>query len=200
VRDRTITTENKRFSKLTRKDKEIIWKKYYEVAPHALGYVMDILVKVNGLKKQGIDYVKESNRMIQFHKYGELISVCLGYEVGEFTEAYNKNIENQSKEIINNDYVCSVLLNLLTKVIGIGPISPTEFYNKLREHAIDYMGLNKYDNKKFPSKPESLSRHLKRFKEDFLKEEIRITWSHSGVTTIQVEQGVTEETNTDNNT
>ena len=84
-----------------------IWQKFYEIRPQLLGYIFDILVKVLKFQKQNPDglRLREYPRLADFAEVGEIISRCMGNKPGKFIEAYFRNIDLQTRDVVENDVV-----------------------------------------------------------------------------------------------
>src|SRR5206468_3981691 len=87
-----------------------LWKEFEEIRPQLLGYVFDTLVKVLKWKNNGPALNLDGlPRMSEFAEYGEMIARVMGYEENKFINAYNKNIENQSEEVLESSLVAICL-------------------------------------------------------------------------------------------
>ena len=92
-----------------RKPKEL-WRVFEDIRPKLLGYIFDTLVKVLNWKNNGPALnLKELPRMSEFAEYGEIIARVMGYEENKFTNAYNKNIEKQTEEVLESSPVAICL-------------------------------------------------------------------------------------------
>ncbi len=95
--------------------KQKILNDFEEIRPQVLGYIFDIVVKV-------LRYYKENPpiefgtlpRMADFAEVAEVISRCMGNEPNTFSDAYNKNIEQQTQEILNTSQVAYAIFKFMS--------------------------------------------------------------------------------------
>lgn len=117
--DRILTLHLKAIDKRQRRKLSVLYKEFNYLLPYLLGYIFDIIVKV----LNRIDEVKleEFPRMADFAEMGELISRCLGYSDGKFTEAYNRNIGFTNEEAVDaNSVATAVRILMSTQAIWSG--------------------------------------------------------------------------------
>ncbi|MGA9172167.1 MAG: hypothetical protein WBZ20_18670 [Nitrososphaeraceae archaeon] len=117
--DRILTLHLKPIDKRNRRKLSALYKDFNNILPHLLGYIFDMIVKV----LNRIDEVKleEFPRMADFAEMGELISRCLGYSDGKFTEAYNRNIGFTNEEAVDaNSVATAVRILMSTQAIWSG--------------------------------------------------------------------------------
>ena len=105
--DRGLIIENTPIPKDKKRLVKEIWKKFNEMRPQSLGYIFDILVKVMKFQKQNPDglWLREYPRLADFTEVGEIISRCMGNEPNKFLDAYIRNIDLQTRDIVENDVV-----------------------------------------------------------------------------------------------
>jgi hypothetical protein len=147
-----------------------IWKQFEELRPQLLGYIFDILVKVTHWKNNGFVLNLDGLlRMSEFAEYGEMILRAIGYNENEFINAYYKNIELQSEEVIESSDVARCLIYMMFEKYGeknddnrsewVG--MPTQLYNEIKKVAEDLDELNiDIKEKYFPKPAKGLSRKL----------------------------------------
>jgi hypothetical protein len=147
-----------------------IWKQFEELRPQLLGYIFDILVKVTHWKNNGFVLNLDGLlRMSEFAEYGEMILRAIGYNENEFINAYYKNIELQSEEVIESSDVARCLIYMMFEKYGeknddnrsewVG--MPTQLYNEIKKVAEDLDELNiDIKEKYFPKSAKGLSRKL----------------------------------------
>jgi hypothetical protein len=111
--DRLLNLKLKMIDKRKRKKLKMLHREFEAILPYLLGYIFDILVQV--LKRIGEVKLDELPRMADFAEMGELISRCLGYPDGRFTEAYSKNIGQTNEEAINSNLVATAITLLMNK-------------------------------------------------------------------------------------
>ena len=66
------------------------------------------------IEQNGEVHLDELPRMADFAELGELIALCLGYEEGKFTEAYNRNIGFTNEEAIESSPTATGISALMT--------------------------------------------------------------------------------------
>jgi hypothetical protein len=105
--DRGLIIEHTPIPKYKKRLLKEIWQKFYEIRPQLLGYIFDILARVLQFQRDNPDGLKlrEYPRMAEFAEIGEIMSCSMGYEPGKFIEAYFRNIDLQTREVVENDVV-----------------------------------------------------------------------------------------------
>jgi hypothetical protein len=111
--DRSIITRLERIEDDKQRTPDEIWKEFEEIRPQLLSYIFDVLVKVLGYESNNPDKKFKLSRMTEFAKYGEIIARCVGYKDNEFIEAYKRNREIQTDEIIESSQVASCLMYMM---------------------------------------------------------------------------------------
>ena len=111
--DRLLNLKLKMIDKRKRKKLKLLHKEFEAILPYLLGYIFDILSQV--LNRIGEVKLDELPRMADFAEMGELISRCIGYPAGQFTEAYKRNIGQTNEEAINSNLVASAIILLMNK-------------------------------------------------------------------------------------
>jgi hypothetical protein len=146
-----------------------IWKKFYEIRPELLGYIFGILSKVLQFQKDNPEglRLKEYPRLADFAEVGEIISRCMGYEPGKFIEAYFRNIDLQTREVVENDVVGkAVEIFIDSKILAFWNGTITELFDLLTKIAQDNLKINTSNGKMWPQAPNSLSRRINLIKAD----------------------------------
>ncbi len=110
--DRILQIHLRPIHRKERKKLSYLHKEFQKILPYILGYIFDTLVKV--LDRLGEVHLEELPRMADFAEIGELISRCLGYDEGKFTEAYNRNIGFTNEEAIEANPIPTAVTALLT--------------------------------------------------------------------------------------
>ena len=112
--DRGLILMLEQINKRQRRKPEDLWKQFEEIRPQLLGYIFDILVKVLEWKNSGQKLnLQELPRMSEFAEDGEMIARVIGYEENRFINAYNKNIEKQSEEVLESSVVALCLTHMM---------------------------------------------------------------------------------------
>ena len=116
--DRGLIFELERVNKKDRIREQIIARKFEELRPFVLGYILDMLVKVLQFKETQETGIEEYPRMADFAEYGEIISRCMGHKDNEFLEAYNRNTQLQIDEVIASSEVATCLMYMMFTKYG----------------------------------------------------------------------------------
>ena len=146
-----------------------IWGKFFEIRPQLLGYIFDILVKVLTFQKQNPDGLKLSEypRLADFAEIGEIISRCMGNKPGKFIEAYFRNIELQTRDVVENDVVGKAIeIFIDSRMTPLWNGTITELLDSLTKVAQDNLKIKTSNGKLWPQAPNSLSRRINLIKAD----------------------------------
>ncbi|HJT49028.1 MAG TPA: DNA polymerase domain-containing protein [Nitrososphaeraceae archaeon] len=146
-----------------------IWDNFFEIRPHLLGYIFDILVKVLTFQKQNPDGLKlnEYPRLADFAEIGEIISRCMGNEPRKFIEAYFRNIDLQTRDLVENDAVGKAIeIFIDSRVPPLWNGTITELLDLLTKIAQDNLKIKTSNGKIWPQAPNSLSRRINLIKAD----------------------------------
>jgi DNA polymerase I len=146
-----------------------IWQRFYEIRQQLLGYIFDILAKVLEFQKQNPKGLKlaEYPRLADFAEIGEIISRCMGNKSGKFIETYFRNIDLQTRDIVENDVVGKAIeIFLDSKVPPIWSGTITELLDLLTKIAQDNLKIKTSNGKLWPQAPNSLSRRINLIKAD----------------------------------
>ena len=167
--DRGIIIEHTPIPKYKKRLLKEIWQKFFEIRPHLLGYIFDILVKVLKFQKQSPDGLKLSEypRLADFAEVGEIISRCMSNQPDKFIEAYFRNIELQTRDVVENDVVgkaIEIFIDSKTPPLWNGTI--TELLDLLTKVAEDNLKIKTSNGKLWPQAPNSLSRRINLIKAD----------------------------------
>jgi len=180
--DRGLIIELERIDESKQLKPEDLWKKFEEIRPQLLGYILDILVKVlewkNNVNRPEL-VLDRLPRMAEFAEYGEIISRCMGNPGNLFIHAYRKNIQLQSREVIDASPIAPAIIELMNRRndddwIGNATILLSELEYNAETLKIDTKG------KYWPKSPNSLSRRLKEIKVNLKQYGIEIEYSHDG--------------------
>jgi DNA polymerase elongation subunit (family B) len=146
-----------------------IWQKFFEIRPQLLGYIFDILVKVLTFQKQNPDGLRLSEypRLADFAEVGEIISRCMDNRPGKFIEAYFRNIELQTRDVVENDVVGKAIeIFIDSRVPPLWNGTITELLDLLTKIAQDNLKIKTSNGKLWPQAPNSLSRRINLIKAD----------------------------------
>jgi hypothetical protein len=156
--DRILNIQLKPIDKRRRRKLKSLYKDFWALLPHLLGYILDVIVKVLG--RIGEVKLDELPRMADFVEIGELIARCLGYKEGKFTEVYNANIGFTNEEAINSSVVATGVIYLM-ETQGIWSGASTELLFKLNDmlgRRTDHSWILR--SKDWPKTPRGLSDRL----------------------------------------
>ena len=111
--DRSILLYLERIDPSTRIEEAKLWSSFDEAKPEILGGIFDTLSKAIVIYPS----VKLSTlpRMADFAKWGYAIAEALGVGGNEFLIAYQKNIERQNEEVIQNNSLAQAVLTLMSE-------------------------------------------------------------------------------------
>lgn len=156
--DRILNISLKPIDKRQRRKLKSLYKDFWRILPHLLGYIFDVIVKVLG--RIGEVKLEELPRMADFAEIGELIARCLGYGDGKFTEVYNTNIGFTNEEAINASVVATAIIHLMnTQSVWSG--MSTELLSKLNDMLSRRSELSWISrSKEWPKTPRALSDRL----------------------------------------
>jgi hypothetical protein len=86
--------------------------------------------------------------MADFAEVGEIISRCMGYESGKFIEAYFRNIDLQTKGVVENDVVGKAIEILIdSRVAPLWNGTITELLDLLTKIAQDNLKIKTSNGK-----------------------------------------------------
>jgi hypothetical protein len=167
--DRSIIIKLERIEDNNQRTPQEIWKTFEEIRAPLLGYILDILVKVLEYEENVPNQKFKLSRMTEFTKYGEIISRCMGNKDNEFLEAYKRNREIQTDEIIESSQIATILMYMMFQKYGNNDIwegTPTALYGEIK-NIVDTdanketpeLNINTYD-KYYPKSVKSFGRRL----------------------------------------
>jgi hypothetical protein len=106
--ERSILVELNRIEEGKRKQEKEVYEEFDKDLPFILGGIFDTLVQALALQPS----IKLSKlpRMADFMVWGCAISEALGYKKEEFIDAYNKNIEDQTRVALNDNAVALAVI------------------------------------------------------------------------------------------
>lgn len=111
--------------------------------------------------------MREYPRLADFAEVGEIISRCMGNEPGQFISAYFRNIDLQTREIIESDAVgkaIEIFIDSLAPPLWYGTM--TELLEVLTKIAEGNLKINIKNGELWPHVPNSLSRRINEIKAD----------------------------------
>jgi hypothetical protein len=156
--DRILNLQLKPIDRRHRLRLKYLQKEFEKILPPLLGYIFDVLVKV--LNRIGEVKLDELPRMADFAELGELISRCLGYPDGKFTEVYNRNISFTNEEAIEANPVATAISVLMsTQATWAGKTEDLRLkLNELVSKKKELSGI--FSAKGWPRTPRALSERL----------------------------------------
>jgi hypothetical protein len=184
--DRSIIIKLERIEDGNQRSPEDIWEAFEEIRSQLVGYILDILVKVLAYKENNPDQKFKLSRMTEFAKYGEIIARCMGYKDDDFIEAYKRNKEIQTDEIVDSSQVATVIMCMMFEKYGefegdlrqewIG--TPTELYGEIKSIVdTEKWNLNiDTKDKYWPKSASSLIRRLNEIIPTLKEKDLEITY------------------------
>ncbi|HJT47450.1 MAG TPA: DNA polymerase domain-containing protein [Nitrososphaeraceae archaeon] len=167
--DRGIIIEHVPIPKHRKRLLKEIWQKFYEIRSWLLGYIFDILVQVLQFQRDNPGGLKleEYPRLADFAEIGEIISRCMGNRPGKFIEAYFRNIELQTRDVVENDVVGKAIeIFMDSRMTPLWNGTITELLDLLTKIAQDNLKIKTSNGKLWPQAPNSLSRRINLIKAD----------------------------------
>lgn len=173
--DRGLIIQLERLDKDKRLKIEDIWKNFDEIKQQLLGFMFDILVKVLRFKKQHSQLnLPGLPRMADYAECAEIISRCMGNPNNAFLNSYYKNIDLQTKEVLEASPVATCLRHfMLPRTVWEG--TATSLLGELEVIAED-VKVNIH-GKMWPKAPNYLSRRLNELRSNLREIGIIIEWS-----------------------
>jgi hypothetical protein len=157
--DRGLIIQLSKISKKDRRLRSDILSEFYELRPKLLGYIFNILVKVLGtMSSVELD---ELTRMADFAKICETISRCMGNKDNAFIDAYNRNIQLQTEQVLESNIIAPIIVKFMedkSKWTG----SATELLGYM-EPIAEQMRINTR-SRGYPKSPNALSKKLNEIK------------------------------------
>lgn len=180
--DRGLIILLERISEERQLKPEDLWKKFEELSPQLLGYILDILVMLLKWKNNPNNpqlKLSKLPRMSEFAEYGEMISRLMGNPANKFINAYYRNISLQSQEVLDSSVVASAVIQLMVSPncdewIG----TPTNLLSEL-EYCAELLKINT-KSKVWPKAPHILSRRLNEIKVNLKLLGIEVQDFHDG--------------------
>ncbi len=157
--DRAVLMEFSRISDKERRELSEVQNNFKADLPYILGGIFDILSKAISIYPNV--KLDKLGRMADYTRWGYAIGEALGNKGQVFLDEYNKNIDNQNMEAINNDDVATLIITFMKdKPEWKGRIS--ELYNALL-NLTSNCGISA-NSKQIPKGANHLSRKLKALK------------------------------------
>jgi hypothetical protein len=161
--DRSIFIELPDIDEIARREKEELLTEFEKIRPKLLAYILDTVVKALHIKPTLT--LTRLPRMADFTKWGEAISISMGYGDLTFIEAYSNNRNQQNFVAVEENIVGSVFVKFYCDYEILNPTfvgSPEMLHKAL----IDFAGANEItvNSKQFPKAPNSLVKKLKAIK------------------------------------
>lgn len=180
--ERSILIELDRIEEAERKQEKDIYEKFNKDLPLILGGIFNVLAKALEIKPA--IKLNKLPRMADFMVWGCAITEALGYSKDNFINAYESNIEDQTKVALNENSVSlAVILFMKDKKSWSG--TATDLLNKLN----DEDSFSERYGSGFPKAPNVLSKKLNELKVSLRSIGIIYGSSNSGdVKTITLEK------------
>lgn len=154
--ERSILLELDRIDPSQRKQEKEIHDGFERDLPKILGGIFDVLSKA--LKIKPTIRLSNTPRMADFAIWGCAIAEALGYTQEQFLDAYQNNIDGQTEVVLHENIIAMAVMSFMKdKTEWNG--EPTEFYNRLTEHAKFENITTTYDNN-WPKAPNLLIRRI----------------------------------------
>lgn len=174
--DRSILVSFERLTKKERREEEELFKQFDLMKPKLLAYIFDVISKAMKIRKAL--HLKELPRMADFSRWGESISMAMGYPENAFLNAYYRNIDSLQMEVIEAHLIGAALLSFMedkNKWEG----KPNELLEHL-ETAAANCKINT-NNKQWPKAPNTLMRKLNVLKTNLEEIGIKVDSQHTGI-------------------
>lgn len=152
--ERTIIIELDRVDKKARRDEDDLFRSFEEALPVILGGIFDAIAGAISIRQTV--KLENSPRMADFAKWGYAISESIGYGGEKFIDTYFKQLGIQISQSINDDFVCSFIVEYMTtNNLSVWEINATDLMTLVK-------GSDDYDANQddIPSAPNLLSGHL----------------------------------------
>lgn len=163
--ERSILVELERIPKENRTQEQDLYIKFENELPKILGNIFDIISKAMRIKSS--IKIDSYPRMADFALWGAAITEAMGLSKDAFLMAYQRNIDGQNDEVINENPEASFILALMNdKDEWSG--TATELLKEMKEY------YKEDENIKFPKKPNALSRKLNELKTNLEEAGIKI--------------------------
>ena len=175
--DRIVHFELKNLEK-KRLTEEKFWNAFEEDLPAILYEIFDLLHKA--IKEFPNITLEYSGRMADFEIWGCAISKVMKGDEKYFLKAYEENRKSINASIIENNALCSLILDLMkeSKKKELS-FSPTSFYTALKRKATEN-NISTTNSKIFPASPAALTKKLERYTPVLKKAGLEINSSRSG--------------------
>ena len=175
--DRIVHFELKNLEK-KRLTEERFWNAFQKDLPAILYEIFDILHKA--IKEYSNITLEYPGRMADYETWGCAISKVIKGDEKYFLEAYKENRLSINANIIEDNDLCSLILDFIKKSKKEKLIfSPTAFYSELKSQARKN-DISATNSKIFPESPAALTKKLEPFIPDLKKAGIEINRSRSG--------------------
>ncbi len=163
--ERSILIELERIPKERRTQEEDLFNKFNSELPKLIGAIFDVVSKAITIKPN--IKIDTYPRMADFALWGSAIAEAIGHSKEDFLNAYQRNIDNQNDEVINENAEASFILGLMQdKNVWEG--SATQLLKGMKDFYIDDENIN------FPKKPQNLTRKLNELKTNLEEAGIKI--------------------------
>lgn len=153
--DRSLLLEVQRIKE--NKSENDFWSHFEQRKPYILGSIFNVI----SAAMRVIDQVNVSQfRMADMARWGVAITLALGLEEKNFTDALEMNVQRRHEEAIDANLVAQILRAYMEHRAGdMWETSPTEMHHQLKSHAENLMQI---DTRTFPKEANWLWKALER--------------------------------------
>ena len=154
--DRSVLIDLDRVPDAERREQTESWRAFAMAKPGILGAIFDILAKAMAIHPTLA--LKNLPRMADFARWGEAVSQAMGYDPGQFLEAYAENVSRQNEVAVETSPVAEAVLAFM-EGRSAWEGTPPELLAELTALAEALM-LNK-KSRKWPAEPSWVWRRIK---------------------------------------
>lgn len=156
--ERSLLIGLERISKSNRKQEYDLMAEFELARPKILGSIFDSVSEA--MRIRPLIELDELPRMADFALWGAAIADALGFGRDAFLQAYSRNINSQSEEVVRDNVVAVLIVALLDEECGEWEGTPTALLKRLKDLAMDAMIVDK----QLPENPSALMREINRLK------------------------------------
>ncbi|MFY9795237.1 MAG: hypothetical protein WB988_26780 [Candidatus Nitrosopolaris sp.] len=164
--DRSIFIEPPDIDDIARRGKEELLAEFEKIRPKLLAYILDTVVKALQIKP--ILKLTRLPRMADFAKWGEAISMAMGYDDLTFIEAYANNRNQQNLVAVEENIIGSIFVKYYCDYETKNHLNSTFVGSPemLHKAIIDFAEANEMNvnSRQFPKAPNILIKKLKAIK------------------------------------
>lgn len=159
--DRSVFYETSTITENERLTLEEFLQKRDEIMPYLIHQIFDILYKaITNYKISKIDLKGKMQRMSDFSIWGEAISRSMGFENLSFIQMYTDRIKLDVLDIVNSYPIFGIVQKMMDDIPKYED-TISNFYDYLKNHAIDQNIDIKSTESKFPKGPHKVREQIK---------------------------------------